>query len=427
MKILSYTAVYGLDKILVIAFNIYFISVIAKNLGPEIYGSYSTILAVALYFSFLINLGLDGVLSREISKKSNDDYSAINSVLMMRVGGLFVFISGLAIYFYQSSQDYLKIAVPAVLFVAAKIFLTYKTYFDVNKKVLIPFVSTLFGKSAALFFLFLCAKFDVIELSLYVFFIDALISGVFLIFAFNRWGPKKNLTSLKQLHILGSTFLASSTPILVSLIFSGLFMQVDLYLLGNLQNSNLAAIYSAAINLILPAAFLPGMLVNYFMKSMVTSYSISKSDFEDCLKGITQLYVIMAYAFILFIFLTADTLIYVVYGDRFSEAANVLRVLSVNVIFSFPAFVYCRALIIVGKMRYELYKCICAGVFSLIMNIFLIPVFGLWSCVIVNIASYAIADFVFYLFFKDVMFIFKLAIASLLLKNLRYFGRLKNG
>lgn len=417
LKIFSW---YSVEKIIGILFGLACASVLAKKLGPAGFGEFSYYQNIALMLAFIINLGLDGIAAREISKDIKVTSIVISAVILVRFIGFVVYAIMFALIFFFGNNENYSIFYALIFFHLFRISQSGRHYFESIYKTDLISKASIFSKFIAYIFLIYAIETGGVYFYLAI---DAFVSGLVIFYSLNIQYPIFKDKIGDYFHV-SKKYVKEGLPVTISLAMSAIYMQSDMVALKYFQGSVAAGTYAAATTLISPVAFVPTIILTLCSPLLVKFNIKSSEKYKDICIITSQFLVLIAYSFVAFSWFFGEMLITKVFGVSYNNTIPVFVLLSISSLFTFPAFLYCRMLVIEKKLKYELYKSIIAAACNIVLNIILVPLFGIWGAAVATLTSIVVADLLAYAINVETKHIYLMALESLFLINVRRAWRL---
>jgi len=390
--IISSKTIRGLIEIVTVIF-------LARYLGVSNFGIYSFVFAYLGFFNILTDLGVDTILTREIAQDKTMADELIGNILVLRVLLSFcaAFFACFIISFLKHPLDtkiLIYIASFNLLFSFRKV---YELIFQVDLKMIYPsFVEISSGIiKLGLFLLLIVLKASLMSfiIATVVVSLYCLVSMMFLSKKFVR--PKLKINARQWQY-----FFKESWPLIVTNVFIMIYFRIDQLMLFLMRGKESVGLYSAAVtlaevpNIIIASLMIPifPLLSNYFKNDKDSFINIYRSSYK--------------FAFILIIGIAmavtilAQSLIGLIYGKQFTGASSALAVLIWAELFVFFGTIQSNILIAVNKQKINLIFTSISAVTNVILNLLLIPVYGILGSAIATVISYSLVC-VFSLFFKS--------------------------
>ncbi len=349
-------------------------AVIARALGKEGFGMYSTAMAFGFTASALADLGLYSVLIKEISQKDADEKRITAHIFFLRV--LILLFVSLAVFAFAGIiplySPVLKLAIGlgVVAFgfssLSQLLIAIFQKHFSLENVAIAEVV----GRSAQL--LLVCIAF-VSGWGLYAFLWAAII-GAFFIFLvewvlsrkFVSFGFEFNPWYARELFV-------AALPIGVSLVFTLIYFRVDTILLSLMKPAEDVGIYNVAYKVLEFAIFFPAVFAGIVMP-LLSRYALSqKEKFRDVFQKSLDIIIIFATPILFGGMILAPKIVVLAGGGEFAASAAPLRWLLVAVWFIFLGNLLGRAIIALNEQKKAAWVYFGGMIFNVAANLVFIP------------------------------------------------------
>lgn len=389
------------------AFIAYFTRIIlARSLTPSEYGLFYAVFAFVSFFLFFRDLGLNQALARYIPEfrvkhKYNAIKTAIASVFLWQLLSSLVFGSLLFIFSSFLAKDYFKDASAALIL---KIFIIYILF-----SMLVMFLQSIFqgfqkiklysvGEPLRnilmllLVILFLSLGLGVFA-PVYAFALSWVLIFVLLVSFFARTFNVLRY-KIKEFKNITRIMFAFGFPVMLTAIGAKLIARIDTLMLTYFTTLDQVGIY----NVVLPTA----MLFLFFSDSIsavafpIISELWAKNDMEKLAEWLKLIY---KYSFVfvapalLAVFAFSDLFIRLFFGEAYVPGATALRILLIGALFFIMARFNHVTLSGIGKPAIVTKIILSAAAANFVLNLILIPLFGIGGAAAATAASYLLVLF----------------------------------
>ena len=386
---------------------------VAKYLGPHNFGKWNYSIAVVALVSAISSLGLDQVLVKKLIENSGEEDTLIGTAFFMRFSGALIgiFISLLFIFLFDSDDR--QLLVITVFTSSTLIFQAFDVIDLKFQSVLKSKYSVLIKNSAFLFCSVLKIILIVNHYSLIYFVVISVIElalgafGLILMFGAKRvikW--RLNLTYATGL-------LKDCWPLILSGIIIMLYMRIDQVMVGKILDDKAVGLYSVSVKFSELWYFIPSVLVSSFFPKIVQLKYDKVAYFKLCLKLFKILFFVSFSIGIIVSFIAHD-LILRLYGNLFIASAFALKISIWTAVFVFWGVAAGNMLVVEDLNKHNLYKSFHGVIINVILNLILIPRFGINGAAIATLISQAYASYFYYLLKRDTRHIFLLQTKSIL-------------
>ena len=369
---------------------------VARYLGPEEFGIFNYVLAFVAIFSTIAKLGLDGIVIRELvtAKHTKEQYMGTAFWLKAVAGTI---ISIVAIVVANSALQEPRIAF-YISIVAAGIALQCFDVVDFyfQSKVLSKYVSIckiiqLSISSIIKIYLVLVDA----ELVYFVIttLVDQIMLGLTLFYAF-----KKHTTQgfVRTFNInIARQYIKDSWPLIFSSLVVMIYMRIDQIMIKSMLGNKNVGIYSAAVKLSEIWYFVPIILTNTFFPAIINAKKGGQKVFYSRLQDLFTLMVFIAIGLAIPITLASDWIVDTLYGKGYTEASNVLKIQIWAGIFVFLGVASSSWLISENLQRLSFYRTLLGALLNVILNLSLIPAYGIIGATYATLGAQVTAAFLF--------------------------------
>lgn len=393
---------------------------LASYLGPESLGAYSYAQSFILLFSPLISLGYDGFLSRDIIFQKDKWADILGSSALLKLLGSTLSI--LLIWGLTYLDKSIATETKSLIRVLSLSFIFYP--FDVFD---IWFRAKLKSKNAsiskiialviinALKILFIYQKAALMSFSwLYV--AEFVVNGI-LQFAFYIKNEPRNLRQWKVSNERIKYVILESWPLLVSTFSLMIYNRIDQIMIGNMLDNKSVGIFSAAGKIAdLPLALI--MVINASIYPfLAATYKDNFSQFQKQYRIITDLFTALSYIMLAVVLIGAGWIISI-YPASFTPGAIILKINFIGLIFIFNSALRNSYLSLTGNQKLLLYSTVLSAILNILLNLFLIPAYGINGAAWASTITEFTALFLFNGVFLKTRDIFKIQANSLILSTL---------
>ncbi len=360
----------GLDLVL----SFVSITLIARYLGVENYGIFTSLVAVIYILSRIIDFGLAPIVFRENSKQ-NIGFDYINNTISLRAVIyllLFMVLNLLAFLFGMDRQEILLSNILYLNIIFSAKFFNFREILEVLFKVdLKMHYVMIFNISDNLLLLILILLMPYIDAGLtyvVICYVVANIPGFLLLNIFLR---KKYNFSFKIIFSKTKWLVKESLPLFGYVILSALFQQADIIILKNFDSSYAAGIYGAATRLAVPLGIIPIAVVTTMFPIIVQNREKDESKNSLLILLVNKTLFLLSFTAALLITFKSKELVVVLFGAEFSEAAFPMTILFWAHIFIFFNNFSLNLLTAYEQQKYNFYF----SILIVIVNFALIAIF----------------------------------------------------
>ncbi|MFE4107907.1 flippase [Almyronema epifaneia] len=367
----------------------------ARYLGPQNFGVYNYSLAIISLFSAFTNLGLSGIVVRDLVRNQQRELEILGSTLFLKiVAGL---IGTLAILIFASVANFQTVVVKLALSILS-LSLTFQAFDTID----LYFQSKIRSKYTVIIKVIIIAVSSIVKIALIalnasVLAFAAIASGEF---AFTALGlaliyqaNEKQLFQWKFNLKTAKSLLSQSWPLIISQMGVVIYFKVDQIMIQNFLNLESVGIYSAAVRLSESCYFLPGLVMASLFPSILQSKHISESAYIQNFQKSYNLMAAIAYAIIILGIFSSNILVSLLYGEDYQEAGLILSIHLTSSLFIFLGAVLSKWLISEELIFFSLTRHGAGACMNLLLNLFFIPAYGILGAAIATVLSYGVATY----------------------------------
>lgn len=369
---------------------------IARRLGPDGFGLYSYALATVALFAFLAQAGLDALLIREFVRAPQRAASLLSEGLCLRFAG--AVCAGIASFaaLWLAAPGNVHGAMPLVVILAIagilqsgwvveSWLLANRCFADVSRAKIIAYVASAALRLGCLLLtepLVPLAAISLIESSL----------AAFLLWRASRKHLNLGLNSLSLPDRRHASLLARlAAPMLLSAFTIAIYSRIDVFMLGRILGQKAVGLYSAATMLSEGFYLVPAAMMAAAAPRLAGIYLHDRTAFEASVYRLLRILSISGILVAACTTIAAPHVIPFLFGTSYAPAVKVLQI---HIWSTWAVYLSSASdpwYINHDFRRFYLIKTSLAAIFNVLLNISLIPRFGIngaaWATVISYIAS----------------------------------------
>ncbi len=366
----------GLSRALINILGLFIVSLMTRQLGPDGFGYYSTVMAYIFLFSVLADFGLQLILVRDISKPNANESDIVGSLIVMRLLGA-VLSSLLAIgllYFISYSE----VVEQGIFFATGFLILSslVQVVMGVFQKHLQLYwvaISDFIARALQLGIVWILVMTGIDTLLPYIITIVVVevVHFVMIIFFTYRIVPFRLHIDISYWKLV----LNQSIPIAVSFVFTLLYFRIDTIFLSLMRSAHEVGMYSVAYKVLEVIIFIPALYTGLILPYL-SKHNNNKLIFDMYMQKTMILLVILALPMAGFVFVLAPKIIGLIGGEVFAQSITLLQILVPGIVMIFFGNLAGRALIAFDLQRIGMWIYGFGALINIIANIVLIPKFG---------------------------------------------------
>lgn len=376
----------------------------ARYLGPSQFGLFNYAAAFVALFSPFASVGIDSILVRDLLRESERSrMTSMGTAFVIRfIGGWISVCLALTVNFFVRPGDVMcqiLVTLAAIGLVAQSvdvIDLWFQSQVQSKMVVLARGVSFLFLALARVGFL--VGGFPLVYFAAAAL-LELLLSAIGLVLAYKHSGE----SVINWRYSWGRTveFLRDGWPLAFSILAILIYMKIGQVMVGNMLGDRAVGNYSAAIRLAEVWFFVPTAVGTSVFPSIMRAKAQSKTRYRSRLQLSYNLMSLLSMVIAAFLSFFSSEIIRLMYGAQYADAAPVLSIYAWATVPVFLGVASGQFLLAENLTRISLYRTIAGSIVNVIMNIFLIPVWGIVGAALSALIAYLVSVFSIFLFRKS--------------------------
>ena len=350
--------------------------VVSRQLGPAFFGVFSFITTVVVSANCFSNLGLDTWMVREVTKTPLQGRKYLANILGLKIGMSLVTIVLIFLVFQSTNLPRTTLNLLWILSISIlfnTISQTLWHYGNCFKEFF--YHSVLWATSniikAAFGSMLVLLTHELEPLVWGIVAAEAVtlvLSFCVVNYRFGPFVPKFQIVVWKDLMVCAA-------PIAIGMIFSVLFLRLDIVMLQLMTEEKIVGFYSAAYKLFEVAVVLPHSFMLVLFPTLVEEYHSNRTKFNKRFKKALIIYSLIGGSIALTFWSFSSEIIILIYGDKFLPSIYVLDILSGAILLFFLTFLLSNVLIASGLERINNWNLVGVTVLNIILNLALIPIY----------------------------------------------------
>ncbi len=380
------------DKVLRMVVGLLVGAWMARYLGPEQYGELAYALAFIAFFQAFANLGLDGLVVRDIARDRAEAAVILGTTFGVRlVAALLGWVAAcgvLAVLRPGDTNALLLVAIigAGMLFQPADIIdLWFQSQVQSRRTVVAKVTAFLIGNGAKVGLILANAPlwgFAVAQL------LETALAGVLLALAYRHFQADNEWTWNWP---VARELLLRSWPLVLSGLSVIIYMRIDQIMLREMVGEKELGIYSAALPFSQAWHFLPMTICASVLPALSRLHAENTEEFYRRLQQLFSVLVWLAIAIVIGMVLTADWIVAGLLGSSYQESARVLMVHVATNVFIFLGVVQAQWVLSENKTRVVLIQTVSGAAVNIGLNLILIPRWGAPGAAIAAVAAQALS------------------------------------
>lgn len=389
-KIITNTLLLSMVSIFNAVISIFTTSIIAKSIGPELYGKYTFGLSYILFFSVLSNLGIESFFIREAARDEKN-IDLIKDILPLKIilSLLNVGVILVSVHLLGYSEDTIKVVY--VLCIGLFFQVLYEcllsVYRSLEKMYVIGLSSMIFRILTALIIVFavysgigfwgIVSAFSLGNVFIFL--------GL-LIFSYSGFGisrfkfrPGEWMTLIKQ-----------SFPFYASALLTMIYSRVNILMLSKITSELEVGLYMAAVTLVEGLYVIPSAFIASIFPAFSRMRGGSAEAFRNTYEKTAKYLIILTAGVSVGTILVAEKVILLIYGAAFIQSAEVLKVFIFFWVFTFFSQTQSAVLFSIGKESAQVKTMAFACLINILLNILLIKSLGVIGAAYASVITEAL-------------------------------------
>jgi O-antigen/teichoic acid export membrane protein len=351
--------------------------------------------AFVALFGTIASLGLNGVVVRDLVKEPESDCATLGSAFALQLaGGLLAFGMAVIVIGYVRPTDALaKLMVGVIGFgMVLRATDTVKYWFEsqVDSKYVI-------WVENSVFLIFSCVKVALIlnHASLMAFVWAVLAEATIVAIALlSMYGWRRGDLRKWEIRIdRAKALLKDSWPLILSGLSVMIYMRIDQIMLGQMVNDNAVGIYSAALRISEVFYAIPMIVVASLFPAIIDAKKKGEDFYRKRVQKLLDLMALLSLLIALSVSLFSDPIIRLLYGHMYTGAGSVLQIHVWASLFVFVGVAGGKWYLMENLQHLILYRTAAGAVLNIVLNLFLIPRYGIYGAAIATVLSQAMAAY----------------------------------
>ncbi|XEC96239.1 flippase [Paenibacillus tarimensis] len=389
------------EKLFKMVLSFFIFALIARYLGPEEFGIFNYAIAFVFILSSLIDLGLSGLVVKELVEKKDETEKIIGTTLTLKwIASVIGFITLAVLLLFMESREIMLVT----LLVGISILLKPLEVIDIYNQANVISKYTVIARNSSLAVVSIVQLcFILMNYSLHYFAaaqtLEILLSVVFLLIFYK----KRNQTLKWRFDIkLGLNLLKRSWPLIFSGIAAVLYLKVDQLMIRNMVGASELGIYSVAARVSEVWYFIPTAVAASFFPQLVKMKE-DKVQYNNKLQAIYNNLFLSAFILAVGITLTSPFIIRVLFGHEYAGASIILTIHIWASVFVFMRSLLSKWLINEELLIFSLVSHGLGVVANIGLNLILIPSYGGIGAAIATVFAYSSSTYLFCFLSKRTM------------------------
>ncbi len=401
MKYFKNTSWLFFERMFKMGMGFVIIILLTRYLGPKNFGllSYSQSL-VGLFVAFA-TLGIDVILVRELTKDKEANDKLLGTAIVLK---FIASIVAIAVIFLINTMIEDKEAVLLTNIIAFILLFqsinTIDTYFQANVlskfSVIAKIVAFIISSIVKLVLIFYEAE---LIWFAYALVFDSIIIAMGYLCIYVK--QKKSLISLRYDNQTAIYFLKRGWPLILVAMAAFIYTRTDQIMIKHLVGNEAVGNYAAAIRISELFYFIPLLITQSIFPKIIEVKLKSEKEYFNLLEKLYKLLVWTVMPISLGLFLFSDSIVSILYGEKYIEASAILNILAFAIVFNAVGSITTKILYAEHYEKKYLYRSIFGVFVNIGFNFWLINLYGATGAALSTLITLFIIYYIYDIFDKD--------------------------
>lgn len=389
----------------------------ARYLGPANYGLINYAAAYTTFFASFCTLGINSVIVKNFVDNPDDEGETIGSAIVLRtVSSLLSVIMMICITLFMDKGEVTTNIVVALCSIGVlfQVMDTLNYWFQAKLQSKYAALATVISYTVvSIYKIWLLLTGKSVEWFAISTSLDSFVVAiVLLVMYYKQNGPKFSFSVKKSKELFFSSYHFILAGLMVAI-----YGSTDRFMLKQMLNESEVAYYSTAVALCNTWVFVLAAIIDSMYPVILQHFGKNNGKFEQKNR---QLYAIVFYMSVLassLISVLATFIVKVLYGDAYISAADPLRIITWYTAFSYLGVARNAWMVCYNCQFYLKYLYIGAALTNVVLNIWLIPIWGASGAALASLITQISTILVFPAMIKALRPNVKLMIEAICLKS----------
>ena len=401
MKYFKNTSWLFFERIFKMGMGFIIIILLTRYLGPKNFGllSYSQSL-VGIFIAFA-TLGIDVILVRELTKDKEANDKLIGTAIVLK---LIASIVAIVIIFLINIMIEDKDAVLLSNIIAFTLLFqsinTFDTYFQANVLSRFSVIANLiaFSISSIVKLGLIFYEAELIYFA-YALVFDSIVIAIGYICIYVK--QKKSLILLRYDNQIAIYFLKRGWPLILVAMAAFIYTRTDQIMIKHMVSDEAVGNYAAAIRVSEIFYFIPLLITQSIFPKIIEVKLKSEQEYFKLLEKLYKILVWTAIPISLGLFVFSDSIVAVLYGEKYIEASSILNILAFAIVFNAIGSITTKILYTEHYEKKYMYRSILGALVNIMLNFWLIHLYGASGAALSTIITLFIIYYIYDLIDKD--------------------------
>jgi O-antigen/teichoic acid export membrane protein len=388
---------------------------VARYLGPEQFGLINFATAFVALFATLSSLGLENIVVRDLVKNPENTYVTLGTTALFQlIGSAIAF--GLVVFTIEALRPNDDVARLAVIILGAAMLFNVSAisryWFEaqVQSKYTVWVTTSIFLVTSATKVTLIFMEAPLIAF-VWVTFVNTVLVGLGMLVVLALRGI--DLRGLRFRLERAEELLRDSWPLILAGLAIAIYMKIDMIMLGMMLDDHAVGIYGAATRLSETWYFIPMIIVASVFPAILDAKKQHEGLYYMRLQRLYDLMVILSVTGAIVMTFISAPVVYLLFGPAYAQSGPVLAIHIWASVFVFLQVASGKWIIAENRQILSLYRTVTSAIVNVVLNYFLIPIYGVVGAAWATVISYAIAGLFFDVVLTETRPMFAMKLRSL--------------
>lgn len=365
---------------------------VVRYLGPENFGILSYAISFVGLFATISTLGLDSIVVRELVKDQNRRDELLGSVFYLRIIGAVIAVLLSIITAFILQESYFNILLISIIvsstifqslnvveyYFQARVESKFNVYVQSSSLIIASIIKALLVLfNAPLIYFAIVYVLEFVFLSI----------GYYIIYKFN--GLK--ITEWRYKFATAVTLIKDAWPLVFSGIVIAIYMKIDQVMIKNMLNTKEVGFYAAAVKLSEAWYFIPVAICTSLFPAIINAKKVNETIYLNRMQKLYDLLSVISIGIAVIVTFLSGFIITLIFGPKYLPSATVLMIYIWAGVPVFLGVASSQYLINENLTKLAFYRTFIGMIINVILNILLIPVYGINGSAIATLISYTLS------------------------------------
>lgn len=383
-----------MGKVVQLAISFFISIFIARYLGPHKYGILNLAMAYTSFFLPLCSLGISNVIVKEFIDHPDAEGEILGSAIGARIITSLISIIGIVVLLEITNSSNIELQVSSFIYsmiLAVRSFELIEYWYQSKLKSKITAIIGIIAYIiTALFRTIILILHCSVYLFVFAYVLDAMITSLLYVYSYNRDKNSKisfRFNTVRQLIKKSYHYILSSMMVMI-------YAQMDKIMIGKMEDENSVGVYAVAVAICQLWTFILQAIIDSVRPSIINAKKYDSNLYEN---RIIQLYSIIIWISIcvsLCFCIFAHYIILILYGRDYVNAEIPLRIITWYTCFSYLGVARNIWSVCENMQKYEKYFALAGAIANTILNLVLIPIYGISGAAVASLITQIITNLV---------------------------------